>query len=215
MHALRHVLGADHVYAAASEDVIFAFAHLCTDIPILYLQTSLFAFAFDITGSEFSSTKLEMLASIGLSLLSMMQAVLGAVSIKAFKQLGAKVSLLPVIVGCLTCAILLRAYFAYQCEDHVWTIFGGCVWNENWAGQGQHTILPPCIIRAIQNFTDPSVECAFNETHVGGKLKEHVEVMNHSWMEKHPHAVFNETSKQMEDLHKNITEGRRLLSTFI
>ena len=30
-----------------------------------------------------------------------------------------------------------------RCEDHVWTIYGGCVWNSNWAGQGQHTILPP------------------------------------------------------------------------
>jgi hypothetical protein len=110
MHAFRHVLGADHVYAAASEDMIFALAHFFTDIPILYLQTSLFAFTFDYTGSEFSLAKLEMLASIALSLYSMMQACLGAVSIKAFKQLGSKVSLMPVAVFMLVSAILLRAY---------------------------------------------------------------------------------------------------------
>jgi hypothetical protein len=209
MHALRHVLGADHVYAAASEDMIFAVAHFCTDIPILYLQTSLFAFAFDYTGSKYSLGKLEMLASIVLSLLSMMQACLGSVlSMKAFKQLGGKVLLMPACVVCLIGATLLRAYFAYQCEDHVWTIFGGCVWNENWAGQGQHTILPPCIIRAIQNFTDPSVECAFNATHVGGKLHEDVARMNHSWMQHHHHKVFNDTVK-------HLNKDRRLFSTLI
>jgi hypothetical protein len=208
MHAFRHVLGADHVYAAASEDMIFALAHFFTDIPILYLQTSLFAFTFDYTGSEFSLAKLEMLASIALSLYSMMQACLGAVSIKAFKQLGSKVSLMPVAVFMLVSAILLRAYFAYQCEDHVWTIFGGCVWNENWAGAGQHTILPPCIIRAMQNFTNPATECAFNATHVGGKLRSEVGVMNHSWMKDHPHALFNQTK---EHVQKHLSE-RRLLS---
>jgi hypothetical protein len=217
MHALRHVLGADHVYAAASEDMIFASAHFFTDIPILYLQTSLFAFSFDYTGSAYSMPKLEMLASIALSLLSMMQACLGAVSLKAFKQLGGKVLAMPFAVAFLVSAILLRAYFAYQCEDHVWTIYGGCVWNANWAGKGQHTILPPCIIRAIQNFTDPVKECAFNATHVGGKLKEHVAVMNHEWMKEHPHTVFNKTVKHLEEASKHLSgeSGRLLSSMFV
>lgn len=197
MHALRHVLGADHVYAAASEDMIFAVAHLFTDIPILYLQTSLFAFTFDYTGEPFSMAKLEMLASITLSVLSMMQACLGAVSIKAFKQLGGKVVLMPVAVFCLVFAIMLRTYFAYQCEDHVWTIYGGCVWNSNWAGQGQHTILPPCIIRALQNFTDPIAECSFNATHVGGKLHHEVAKMDHSWMKESTRRLLGDKSRML------------------
>merc|ERR1719281_2086491 len=106
-----------------------------------------------------------------------------------------KVLALPMAVLFVLSAILLRAYFAYQCEDHVWTIFGGCVWNANWAGQGQHTILPPCIIRAIQNFTDPVKECSFNATHVGGKLKEHVAKMDHSWMKESTRRLLGDKSR--------------------
>jgi hypothetical protein len=179
------------------------------------LQTSLFAFAFDYTGEDYSMAKLEMLASVALSLMSMMQACLGAVTVKAFKQLGGKVTLMPIVVILLIMAILLRAYFAYQCEDHVWTIFGGCVWNENWAGKGQHTILPPCIIRSIQNFTNPSEECAFNSTHVGGKLKHEVATMDHQWMKKHPHHVFNNTMKHVKHHIGGGADTSRLLSTFI
>lgn len=142
----RYVLSDDHFTVDSRETLWFGVAHVVLTVPVLYLQTSLFANAFDFTGTKPTAM---MLVSIMLSLGSVLITWGRAVaSSRSMRNLGVlTVVLFTVFCGLVVLVSLSRVYFSYQCMDHVWTAINGCVWEEQWHGSGKYfgtrTVLPP------------------------------------------------------------------------